>query len=158
MTYADDFILQPDITLLDGGRNKEYAGHQPTTGFTSPANMDFRRPLDLNDKVVTNQDSTWYIRMSTDAMMNDPDNIRKGDHLIVDSSRTPQTGHLTMSWAEGGYRIRRLVIYEHMKVLLAANDLYLPLYLDESSDYVHFGVVTHIFRKASKVPDLAQQL
>ncbi|KAA9347216.1 peptidase S24 [Larkinella humicola] len=141
---ADDLLIPDEIILLDSrGWDEQFLGFQPTTGFASPANQDFKRACDLNELVVTNRDATYYVEMTTDSMVGE--RIRAGDRLIVDASRKVVSGTLIMAWADGGYRIRRIQLLDHISVLHASHPDYPPIYCHEDGDFQFFGVVTFVF-------------
>ena len=83
---------------------------RPTqTGFSSPATHYNEPRIDLNSVLVSNSESTFYIRVVDDASLDL--GIAKNDVLIVDKSLTPKTNQLAIVIVEGDFQIVRINDY-----------------------------------------------
>ncbi|WP_460640353.1 LexA family protein [Larkinella harenae] len=144
MIVNDDTLLPHEIIVLDSRAwDEQFLGFQPTTGFASPANQDFKRACDLNELIVRDRDATIYAQMTTDSM--EPDRIFEGSRLIVDANHPVVDGTIIMAWADGGLRVRRIQMLDHFFILHASNQLYPPIYCHEGGDFLFYGVVTFVF-------------
>src|SRR5690554_5639693 len=97
-----------------------------TAGWPSPAQDYYFGDLDLNDVLITNPHSTFFMRVVGDAMLGA--GIASGDTLVIDRSYTAQHGDIVIAIVEDGFLVRQL---EHHKDqgrsivrLLAANPQY----------------------------------
>src|ERR1044072_9665070 len=76
------------------------------TGFGAAADDYMERGIDLNEQLVRNKPSTFFMRVSSDAMMGA--GIFDGDTVIVDRSLKPQNGKIVIAVLNGEMLIRRL--------------------------------------------------
>ncbi len=74
----------------------------------------------INDlsELVSNPASTFYFRVSSQAMLNDGIALR--DILTVDRSRSPENGDLVVAAVENRYILRRLQIIRQQPVLISS--------------------------------------
>ncbi|MDO1502002.1 S24 family peptidase [Winogradskyella maritima] len=85
---------------------KSYRVKRPTqTGFSSPATHYNEPRIDLNDVLIKNSSSTFFVRVG-DANFIDY-NINVDDVLIVDRSLVPQPGQLALVTTNNGFEILR---------------------------------------------------
>ena len=93
------------------------------TGFSSPATHYTEPRIDLNDALIRNKNSTFYVRLADDGFS--AFNVHKNDVLIVDKSIEGRPGHLALIVSEGEFRVERL---------------------KEQTTYEILGVITHIIK------------
>lgn len=106
--------------------NDNHRVEKPTqTGFSSPATHYNESRIDLNSVLVSNSDSTFYIRVIDDSYLNL--NINKNDVLIVDKSLTPKINQLAVIILEGDFKIAKITA-------------------DSNEEIVTWGVVTYIIK------------
>ena len=86
---------------------REYRVLKPTqTGFSSPATHYAEPRIDLNEALVQNPDSTFFIRV-IDASYSQF-GIAEKDVLIIDKSITPRFNQLICVTTEGEFDIKRM--------------------------------------------------
>jgi DNA polymerase V len=113
-----------------------------SAGFPSPADDFLDRPLDLNEHLIRNPAATFFVRVSGDSMLGA--GIHNGDILIVDRSLDPTPGRIVIAAVDGELTVKRLVQEEDRWLLVAENDGYPPIALDEVGDSLIWGVVRHV--------------
>ncbi|WP_394700531.1 LexA family protein [Thiomicrorhabdus sp.] len=109
-------------------------------GFPSPAEDYVETRLDLNEKLIRNQEATFLLRVQGDSMRDV--GILDGDILIVDRSVTPADGKIVIAALDGDLTVKRLKIRDGRTWLLPENPDYRPIEIREESDMVIWGVVT----------------
>ncbi|MBO0936453.1 translesion error-prone DNA polymerase V autoproteolytic subunit [Fibrella sp. HMF5335] len=114
-------------------------------GFPSPAENYVERVCDLNDLCVTNQEATYFVRVTGDSMTGD--RIEPGDVLIVDCSREAVDGKIAVVWYNGEYTVKRLYYAPPLVVLMPSNHKYEPIYVHPDDDFRVFGTVTFVIQK-----------
>ena len=114
-------------------------------GFPSPAENYVERVCDLNDLCITNQEATYFVRVTGESMTGD--RIEPGDVLVVDSSREASEGRIVVVWVNGEYTVKRIHYAPPLIVLMPSNSKYSPIYVQPDSDFRVFGVVTFVIQK-----------
>lgn len=114
--------------------------HKVVAGFPSPADDYVEAKLDLNEKLVRNQDSTFLLVVEGDSMQKA--GIRDGDILVVDRSIEPADGKIVIAALDGELTVKRLSVKSTGTWLVPENDDYPPIPVREESDMVIWGVVT----------------
>lgn len=113
-----------------------------SAGFPSPAEDYLDRALDLNEHLIQNPASTFFVRVAGDSMLNA--GIFPGDLLIVDKSLSPRTGQVVIATIDGELTVKRLEIYENRTILRPENPNYQPIILSRESPCDIWGVVTYV--------------
>ena len=86
---------------------KSYRVKRPSqTGFSSPATHYTEPRIDLNDALINNPSSTFYVRVIDDSFSEFQ--ILKDDVLIIDKSLTPKQNQLAVITKEGAFEITRI--------------------------------------------------
>ncbi|KAB1443873.1 translesion error-prone DNA polymerase V autoproteolytic subunit [Pseudodesulfovibrio senegalensis] len=112
-------------------------------GFPSPADDYMERPLDLNEHLVQRPESTYFVRVTGDSMIEA--GIHDGDLLVVDRSRTPVAGDVVIACVDGEFLVKRLArSAEGQVVLLPENSGYAPLAVPPEADFSLWGVAVHV--------------
>jgi DNA polymerase V len=114
-------------------------------GFPSPAENYIERVCDLNDLCITNAEATYFVRVTGDSMTGD--RIEEGDVLIVDCSREATEGKVCVVWFNGEHTVKRIHYAPPLRVLLASNPKYSPIYVQPDDEFRIFGVVTFVFHR-----------
>ncbi|NBV97667.1 MAG: LexA family transcriptional regulator, partial [Verrucomicrobia bacterium] len=68
-------------------------------GFPSPADDHMERSLDLNEELIRNPASTFFVRVKGDSMRDA--GIHTGDILVVDRSLTPTDRKIVVAMIDG---------------------------------------------------------
>ena len=102
-----------------------------SAGFPSPADDYTEENIDLNEHLISNPFSTFFLRVKGDSMINA--GIKDKDLIIVDKSLTAKTGNIIIAMIDGEFTMKRLSIKN--------NELYLKA---ENHNYPDFRFKNHI--------------
>lgn len=119
-----------------------------SAGFPSPADGFQDGKLDLNEHLVANKASTFFIRAAGDSMRDA--GILDGDLLVIDRSIHPKDGDIVIASIGGEFLVKRLRIAQDAVFLEAANERYPSIRIVDNDSFEVWGVVTsavHDFRK-----------
>ena len=114
-------------------------------GFPSPAQGEYADSIDLNRALITNPAATFGARVIGNSMVDA--GINEGDLLIIDRSLTPQDGNITVCFIDGDFTVKRLTVRDDGIYLTPANAKFPELRVEEESNFVVWGVVSHIIKK-----------
>lgn len=113
------------------------------TGFGAAADDYMERGIDLNEQLVRNKPSTFFMRVSSDSM--NGAGIHDGDVVIVDRSLKPYSGKIVIAVLNGEMLIRRLEKTMNKIRLLPETPKLAAIEIDTSSaDFAIWGVVTYV--------------
>ena len=121
-----------DIPFIEGGVK---------AGFPSPAEDFTELSIDLNNALIKNPSSTFYVKVNGDSMKDV--GINDGDLLIVDRSLEPQDGKIAVCYIDGEFTLKRIKVEKNYCWLMPANDDYKPIKVTDDNDFVVWGVVIH---------------
>ena len=102
-----------------------------SAGFPSPADDYTEENIDLNEHLISNPFSTFFLRVKGDSMINA--GIKDKDLIIVDKSLIAKPGNIVIAMIDGEFTIKRLSIKN--------DELYLKA---ENHDYPDFSFKNHI--------------
>ena len=102
-----------------------------SAGFPSPADDHTEQNIDLNEHLISNPSSTFFLRVKGDSMINA--GIKDKDLIIVDKSLTARPGNIIIAMIDGEFTMKRLSIKN--------NELYLKA---ENHNYPDFRFKNHI--------------
>ena len=111
-------------------------------GFPSPADDYMEGSLDLNDHIIKHPAATYFVKASGDSMTGA--GIFNGDLLVVDRSLKPVHGKVVIAEVDGQLTVKRLFKVEDRFSLQSENASYPPIEIQEGSEVVVWGVVTHV--------------
>jgi len=114
-------------------------------GFPSPADDHMERSLDLNEHLVANPASTFFVRVQGDSMRDA--GILGGDILIVDRSVEPCDRQIVVAMLDGDFTVKRLRKRQGKVFLEAENYTFLPLEVTENQELVIWGAVTFVIHQ-----------
>ncbi len=117
-------------------------------GFPNPADDATGVGLDLNQLIVKNPISTFYLTVEGNSM--EGAGINSGDIVVVDKSLQPKTGDIVVGVVDGEFTLKHLKKEGHKAWLVAANPSYKPIALHEAIDASIWGVVTFVISKKVK--------
>jgi DNA polymerase V len=75
-------------------------------GFPSPADDHMERRLDLNEHLIRNPVSTFFLRVEGDSMAGA--GILSGDLIVVDKAAPARAGAVVVAELEGEFTVKRL--------------------------------------------------
>lgn len=113
-----------------------------SAGFPSPADDYVERTLDLNQHLIEHPAATYFVKASGNSMINA--GIHSGDILIVDRSLTPKDKSIVIAALNGELTVKRLRKIKGKIQLLAENDQYQPIEIEEESSLEIWGVVIYV--------------
>ena len=119
--------------------------HKVPAGFPSPADDHIEKKLDLNEYLIKQKEATFFVRIKGDSMIDV--GIHDNDIVIVDKSRKAATGDIVLASIDGDFTVKLLSSYKSKYRLLAANEKYKPIEINESMQFEVWGVVTGAVRK-----------
>lgn len=112
---------------------------EPAAGFPAPADDLVEKALDINDLVVENPASTFFVRVRGDSM--EGAGIFSGDVLVVDRSIEPREGKIVVAAVYGEMVVKRLQKVNGVFALYSENESYEPIIVSENDDCFIWGVV-----------------
>lgn len=112
---------------------------RPQAGFPAPGDDQVEKILDINDLVVQNPTSTFFVRVEGDSM--EEAGIFSGDVLVVDRAVEAKPSRIVVAAVNGEMLVKRLAKQGNQLVLLSENDQYAPIFLGEDEECFVWGVV-----------------
>lgn len=117
-------------------------------GFPSPAE-DVREKLDLVKLLVRHSASTFFFRIDGVSMV-DAD-MDEGDIIIVDRAIDPYDGCKAVCFIDGEYTVKKVELHPDRALLVPCNEhnkRYKPIPVGPGDEFLIWGVVTYIIKKA----------
>lgn len=113
-----------------------------SAGFPSPAEDYIDKKLDLNEYLVLNPASTFFVRVEGDSMLGA--GIHSGDILIVDRSVKVVDRKVIIAILNGELTVKRIRIVDGNVSLVPENENYSIIEIDENIEFEVWGVVTSV--------------
>lgn len=120
-----------------------------SAGFPSPADDYAEEKLDLNEYLIQNPSSTFYVRAVGDSM--EGAGIFAGDLVVIDRSQTAVHNSIVMAALNGEFTIKRLLKLKDKIILAPANSQYKPMQIQEGMDFQIWGVATNVIHSLNKM-------
>lgn len=117
-------------------------------GFPSPAQGAFADSVDLNHELINNPAATFCARVIGDSMVDS--GINEGDMLIIDRSLEPHDGDIAVCFIDGDFTVKRLLITPDGISMVPANRKYPVIKVPKESNFVVWGIVSHIIKKLNR--------
>ena len=112
-----------------------------SAGFPSPADDYTEENIDLNEHLISNPFSTFFLRVKGDSMINA--GIKDKDLIIVDKSLIAKPGNIIIAMIDGEFTIKRLSIKNNELYLKAENNNYPDFRFKNHIDVQIWGVVIY---------------
>ena len=112
-----------------------------SAGFPSPADDYTEENIDLNEHLISNPFSTFFLRVKGDSMINA--GIKDRDLIIVDKSLIAKPGNIIIAMIDGEFTIKRLSIKNNELYLKAENHNYPDFRFKNHIDVQIWGVVIY---------------
>ena len=112
-----------------------------SAGFPSPADDYTEENIDLNEHLISNPFSTFFLRVKGDSMINA--GIKDNDLIIVDKSLIAKPGNIVIAMIDGEFTIKRLSIKNDELYLKAENHNYPDFRFKNHIDVQIWGVVIY---------------
>lgn len=135
---SNDAVIQ--LPEIRSSKRLPLYSHKVVAGFPSPADDYVEARLDLNEKLISNKEATFFLTVQGDSMKNI--GIKDGDILVVDKSISVTDGKIVIVALDGELTVKRLSIQSTGSWLLPENENYEPIQIKEESNVVIWGVVT----------------
>lgn len=119
--------------------------HKVAAGFPSPADDHAEKKLDLNDYLIGQKETTFFVRIKGDSMIDA--SIHDGDIVIVDRSKQAKVGDIVLASIDGDFTVKILFKNKNQFKLLPANDKYQPIEIKQDTTFEIWGIVTGAVRK-----------
>ena len=113
-------------------------------GFPSPADDFMDNRLNINDYIVKNPMSTYYVKVAGDSMIGA--GIFSGDILVVDRSISVTHNRIVVAMIDGDFTVKRLRYHKNKLYLISENSQFLPIEVTDR-DLMIWGVVTFVIHK-----------
>jgi DNA polymerase V len=134
--YPPDLSRSLDLPFVNQGIS---------AGFPSPADDFLDIKIDLNREFIKNPNSTFYARVRGNSMIGA--GLRDGDLLIIDRSLEPEHKKIAVCFIDGEFTVKRIKKEKDSIWLMPENKDYPPIKVDETNDFVIWGVVTTVIKK-----------
>ena len=112
-----------------------------SAGFPSPADDYKEENIDLNEHLIKNPFSTFFIRVKGNSMINS--GIQDQDLIVVDKSLIAKPGNIVIAIIDGKFTIKRLDKKNDEIYLKAENHNYPDLELKNYNNVQIWGVVIY---------------
>ena len=112
-----------------------------SAGFPSPADDHMEENIDLNEHLISNPFSTFFLRVKGESMKNA--GIKDKDLIIVDKSLIAKPGDIVIAMIDGEFTIKRLSIKNDELYLKAENNNYPDFSFKNHIDVQIWGVVIY---------------
>ena len=112
---------------------------RPQAGFPAPGDDLIERALDINDLVVQNPASTFFVRVEGDSM--EGAGIFSDDVLVVDRSIEPKEGSIVVAAVYGEMVVKRLKEIDGTMTLFSENQSYEPIVVTDNEDCHIWGTI-----------------
>lgn len=116
--------------------------YKVAAGFPSPAEDYVSHSLDLNEYVIKNPATSFYVRVIGDSMRNA--GIFADDLLVVDRSIDPQDGNIVIAYVDGEFTVKRLRKNRNVYQLVPENENYPIITIKDGMEFSIWGVVTNV--------------
>ena len=145
MKTGKTIVVDTFTTYISNTAKAPLFASRPAAGFPAPADDLVERALDINDLVVKNPASTFFVRVEGDSM--EGAGIFSGDVLVVDKAVEPKDGKIVVAAVYGELVVKRLRRVNGKFVLDSENDSYEPISVNDNDDCFIWGVVVGSVRK-----------
>tara|TARA_Y100001933_G_scaffold241238_1_gene267474 strand:- start:2 stop:403 length:402 start_codon:yes stop_codon:yes gene_type:complete len=112
-----------------------------SAGFPSPADDYTEENIDLNEYLIKNPFSTFFIRVKGDSMINS--GIQDQDLIVVDKSLIAKPGNIVIAIIDGRFTVKRLEKKNDELYFKAENQNYPDLDFKNYNDVEIWGVVIY---------------
>ena len=134
--YPPDLSRSLDLPFVNQGIS---------AGFPSPADDFLDIKIDLNREFIKNPNSTFYARVRGNSMIGA--GLRDGDLLIIDRSLEAEHKKIAVCFIDGEFTVKRIKKEKDSIWLMPENKDYPAIKVDETNDFVIWGVVTTVIKK-----------
>ena len=120
-----------------------------SAGFPSPAEDYIDLGIDLNEYLIKNPISTFFLRVSGNSMNNS--GIYNNDLVIIDRSINPNPGNIVVALLDGEFTLKRLIKEKDNYYLKADKENYPAISLYEYVNIQIWGVAVYSIHELQKI-------
>ena len=117
-------------------------GSTVSCGFTSPAEDHVDNQLSLDEFLVPNPNSTFFVRATGESMINT--GIHDGDLLVIDRSIDANHNSIVLAIVDTEFTVKRLIKDNGNIILRAENPLFDDMKITSNQHFMVWGVVVHV--------------
>lgn len=115
-------------------------------GLPAPTEDYSEGKIDLNEHLLQNPESTFFVRVSGDSMLDA--GIHPRDLLIVDRSIRPSSGRIIIAVVNGELTVKRLIKRDNNRLFLMPENINYPaIEITEEMAFMIWGVVTNVIHE-----------
>ncbi len=114
-------------------------------GTPTPGEYELERKLELNEYLIRNPDTTFFLKVSGSSMIKA--GIHHNDILVVDRALEPINGKIVVASLNGELTVKRLHYNENRLYLMPENDDFKPIEVTEYTELRIWGVVTSVIHQ-----------
>ncbi len=103
-----------------------------SAGFPTSGDDDVERKLELNEHLIKNPDTTFFLKVSGSSMIKA--GIHHHDILIVDRSLEPSDGKIVIASLNGELTVKRIHRQGNRLFLMPENDDFKPIEVTEHTE------------------------
>jgi DNA polymerase V len=126
-------------SIKNGAKTYDLYASRPAAGFPAPGDDLIEKSLDLNDLLIDNPTSTFFVRVEGESM--EGAKIFSGDILVVDRSLLPTTGKIVVAAVYGEMVVKRLLVSSKGTSLMSEKEGFEPILITDNDDCFIWGVV-----------------
>ncbi len=141
--YSDIFQFDTDSHAI----RLPFVSHKVAAGFPSPADDYIAKKLSLDEHLIANKDSTFFMYAKGDSMIGA--GIFDGDILVVDKAAKPISGKIVIAVLDNEFTVKRLILRDGKTILQPENPAFRETELKEGQELEVWGVVVATARKLS---------
>ena len=119
--------------------------YRVSAGFPSPADDHLEKNLDLNEYLINNPNSTFFVRVQGESMLGS--GINSDDILIVDRSLEASSGKIIIAVLYGELTVKRLRFSKNEIWLDADNEKFDSIKITEEMNFHIWGIATNVIHK-----------
>lgn len=138
----DSMVDQVLTYVQSNGCRIPLYSNKVSAGFPSPADDHIEKQLNLNEHLIKNPPSTFFVKASGESMKGA--GIFSGDILVVDRSIKPVNGKIVIAVIDGELTVKRLKKDKDALFLLPENPEFDPILVKSMQDFSIWGVVTYV--------------
>tara|TARA_B100000427_G_scaffold301526_1_gene284766 strand:- start:631 stop:1062 length:432 start_codon:yes stop_codon:yes gene_type:complete len=132
-------VIQRVEVVSKEGNSLPFFASKIQAGFPSPADDFMDNRLNINDYVIKNPLSTYYVKVSGDSMIGA--GIFSGDILVVDRSIEVADNRIVVAMIDGDFTVKRLRYHKAKLYLISENSQFVPIEVTDQ-ELMIWGVVT----------------
>ena len=115
-------------------------------GFPSPADDHSERKLDLNQHLIDNPSSTFFVEVSGESMIDA--GINPQDILVVDKSINPAHNKIAIIFFNGDFTVKRLhYVNGRLQQLRPENANFDPICISDTDQVEIWGIVRYVIHR-----------